>query len=182
MNMRADSFSITSDYLHKEIVDINNFIKKVFFPKFKKEVLELYEQEYKDQFEHVVLCYDGKNQSIANYFPKSAKIETQITFDESKNNELIFNISGTNKLFDTILDKQNKGTASGIVSKEEIDFFMENESNIKRTPRSFTNDKYIYLEDFYVEKNYYYEPTFNDIKFAERVEKLFNKFMENFTE
>ena len=91
-------------------------------------------------------------------------------------------MSGTNDLFDLILDKQNKGTAAGIISKDELDFFMKNDADIKRTPRKSTEDKSLYIEDLYLEKNYYYEPTFNDIKFAERVDQLFNKFMDNFIE
>ena len=39
----------------------------------------------------------------------------------------------------------------------------------KRSPK----DQNLYMEDFYKEQNYYYEPTFNDHKFAERVEALF---------
>ena len=62
--MNVDSFSITSDYLRKEIFEIDDFLRKTFIPQYKKEVLELYEKEYKEKFEDVVLHYEGKNQLL----------------------------------------------------------------------------------------------------------------------
>ena len=179
--MRKDAFDISSACLKDEIIEIDEFVHNQLIPQYKQEVLNLYENFFKERFENVVLHYDGKNQLISNYFPKAAKIETQIIFEE-KPNELSFVIEGTNELFDLILDKQNKGTASGIVTKDELDFFLKEDADIKRAPRKETveKDRSLYMDDLYTEKNYFYEPTFNDIQFANRVESLLDKIIANF--
>jgi len=178
-----DAFDISSKKIENEIIEIDEFFHKQLIPKYKQEVLNLYENFFKEKLENVILHYDGDNKLIHNYFPKSAKIETRIIFEE-KPNELSFVIEGTNELFDLILDKQNKGTASGIITKDELDFFLKDDAAIKRDPRkeSIEKDNNLYMDDIYVEKNYYYEPTFNDIIFANRVDSLLNKIIENFGE
>ena len=177
------AFDITSESIGDEITNIDEFVRKQLIPQYKQEVLNFYENFFKERFEHVVLNYDGTNKIVSSYFPKEAKIETKITFDE-KPNELSFSIEGTTDLFNLILDKQNKGTASGIVSKDELDFFLKDDVDIKRTPRKLPQNKdaTLYMDDLYGEKNYYYEPTFNDIIFAQRVDSLLEKIIDNFGE
>ncbi len=178
-----DAFDVSSRKLGNEIIEIDEFLHKQLIPQYKQEVLNLYENSFKEKFENVVLHYDGNNKLIHNYFPKSAKIETRIIFEE-KPNELSFVIEGTNELFDLILYKQCKGTASGIITKDELDLFLKDDAAIKRDPRKepIEKDKSLYMDDVYIEKNYYYEPTFSDIIFANRVDSLLNKMIENFGE